>query len=119
MLLTFPTKDDMDNMLANGREWLNEWFEEVLEWKLGMCVKPKRTIWIKCFGVPLNVWNPRNFINIGSIWGEIISLDIAASKLTTFECGKVKVETSSMEAINREIILQLSGNRYQIGRAHV
>ena len=114
VVLAFSSMKEMENMLAVGKEWLHQWFEEVYKWEKGMSIDYKRMVWIKCYGVPLNVWNPGTFISIGNLWGEILSLDIAASKLVSFECGKIKVETGSMEVINKVVYLDVNGDIFPI-----
>ena len=61
VVLTFPSKEDMVNMLCKGEALLREKFSEVKQWKAGMKVDPMREVWISCFGIPLNLWNPNTF----------------------------------------------------------
>ena len=75
MLLTFPSKDEMKALLGGSR--LYDWFEEIPTWKSGEKEESARVVWIRCYGVPLNLWNENTFLSIGNVWSESISLDEA------------------------------------------
>ena len=62
MLLTFPSKEEMNSML--GGSWLYNWFEEIHTWKPGEEEESARVVWIRCYGVPLNLWNANTFLSI-------------------------------------------------------
>ena len=41
-------------------------------------------------------------------------MDVAASNMTSFNCGKVKVETESMDVINKVIYLQYKDDLFPV-----
>lgn len=115
VLLTFPSSHDMNCMLEGGElSWLSNWFVDVKPWKPNIKMEYSRVVWLNCYGIPINLWNANTFFNIGKLWGEIITLDEATSKKTSFSVGKVKIYTNAFEVINQSIDLEHDGMIYPI-----
>lgn len=115
VLLTFPSPHDMNCMLEGGDlSWLFNWFVDAKPWAPNHKVESSRVVWLNCYGIPVNLWNAETFFNIGKLWGEIITLNEATSKKTSFSVGKIKISTNAFEVINQSINLEHNGLVYPI-----
>ncbi|KAL7248025.1 hypothetical protein ACSBR2_002843 [Camellia fascicularis] len=56
-------------------EWIDEWCETIVEWRKGMVTEQEREVWLRCYGVPFNLWNNTNFRKIEELWGEVLEVD--------------------------------------------
>ncbi|GMP50137.1 hypothetical protein CsSME_00016876 [Camellia sinensis var. sinensis] len=114
IVLSFQSAVAMKEQLVSMKEWLYDWCESVLAWRQGMVFAQERSVWLSCFGVPLNLWNNNTFTSIGKVWGVVIGLDDDTTRLLSFQCGKVRIATSCMEAINQTIQLECKGVIYPV-----
>ncbi|XP_028057424.1 uncharacterized protein LOC114261350 [Camellia sinensis] len=92
------------------QDWVYEWCDSVSEWRSGFYEDQERCVWIYCFGVPLNLWNVNTFKSIGRVWGEVVHLDDDTTRTNSFQYGRVRVVTKSMENINKVIYLGCDGS---------
>lgn len=70
-LVTFSTKQDMDESLEAGRDLFLEVFDEIIPWTVEE-VAVARRFWLECCGVPLHGWSNQNFRKIGEVWGNFV-----------------------------------------------
>ncbi|KAL7253642.1 hypothetical protein ACSBR1_008059 [Camellia fascicularis] len=88
-VLTFNSKQQMNDERARMDEWIFEWSDSITEWGKGKFIGSERCVWITCMGVPLNVWSVKTFRAIGSLWGEVVQLDEAINDPYSFQYGKL------------------------------
>ncbi|KAE9467673.1 hypothetical protein C3L33_00409, partial [Rhododendron williamsianum] len=89
------TSSIQDLFLGNG----------VGEWQ-GQIVPPSRYVWLRCFGVPLNLWSEKTFLSIGGLWGDVISVDDNTLKSLSFEEGRLFIATDIMDRVDEEVELK-------------
>ncbi|XP_028124045.1 uncharacterized protein LOC114321098 [Camellia sinensis] len=105
-VLTFDSQEAMRNRIHKNKDWFTSRFEDAQEWSLWKLSNlSSRTVWINCYGVPLNLWNLNTFKSIGRVWGEVIMVDDSTLKQLSFECGRVLIITNQLEVINHAITL--------------
>ncbi|KAL7178141.1 hypothetical protein ACSBR2_031310 [Camellia fascicularis] len=66
-ILTFSSKEDMLLQFLLIKEWFKEWCESVKLWEPGVYAEQERCLRLRCYGVPLSMWNRNTFNKIGSI----------------------------------------------------
>ncbi|KAL7246551.1 hypothetical protein ACSBR2_001612 [Camellia fascicularis] len=113
-VLTFSSKQQMNDARACMDNWISEWSDYITDWEKGKSIRSERCVWITCMGVPLNVWSVQTFIDIGSLLGEVVQLDNAINNPNSFQYGKVRVATSSVEVINTMVFLECNGSMYPV-----
>ncbi|CAL5334039.1 unnamed protein product [Camellia sinensis] len=115
LVLTFKSQEELKSNLCNIKEWFKEWSQFVMEWKPGFFLEQERCVWLRCYGIPLNLWNSGTLNNIGSIGilhpilvCEDLSAEFSSFKGNGLEecssnkiCGSV-VERTSLEEFFRE-----------------
>ncbi|GMP74004.1 hypothetical protein CsSME_00031545 [Camellia sinensis var. sinensis] len=99
----------MKTNFSSANEWLKEWCEFVTEWKPNMHFDQERCLWLRCYGVPLNLWNRETFSKLGGIWRKVLHIDGDISHPVSFCYGRVRIATKCMEWINKAINLECKG----------
>lgn len=55
-MLEEKEKGELKALFKEASSWLDRWFREVSAWK-PKDVNPKRTMLIRCFGIPCQAWS--------------------------------------------------------------
>ncbi|XWS64049.1 hypothetical protein CRYUN_Cryun06bG0153600 [Craigia yunnanensis] len=71
VLLSFESKEEMLEMLEDGKVWLSEWFFWVKPW-CPKLVSYDKFVWLKLENWPLHAWCYEFFRNLGNRWGVFI-----------------------------------------------
>ncbi|KAH7843379.1 hypothetical protein Vadar_015904 [Vaccinium darrowii] len=115
VVLTFSSTDSMKSVLEGGKlNSLNKWVEEVHQWSPELPIVRRRNVWISCYGVPLHGWSVATFHKIAQLWGEVLSVDDATVKGTSFAAGKILIAANSWDKINESICLELNGRSFEV-----
>ncbi|GKV27198.1 hypothetical protein SLEP1_g36396 [Rubroshorea leprosula] len=108
VLLDSEDKEELKEIIENAKAWLNQWFDDVTPWDPTM-VATKRTVWLKCFGVPLHVWGLEFFASIASVWEKFISLDDNTRLKKRFDVAKVLIFTTEKKIISKGLNYKING----------
>lgn len=57
-------------------------------------------MWVRCFGIPLNVRKCDSFESFPSSLGSVVELDESTEKFLILEYARVKIHTAKLECIN-------------------
>ncbi|KAL7231468.1 hypothetical protein ACSBR2_009673 [Camellia fascicularis] len=114
VVLTFNSKQALNEGVGSLKKWIYDWCETVTEGRQRVVEESERCFWIVCFGVPFNLWSANTFTRIGSVWGEVMQVDEDTSRMRSFQCGKVKIITKSLESVNWLIQLNCNGRLYPV-----
>ncbi|CAL5356809.1 unnamed protein product [Camellia sinensis] len=114
IVLTFKSQEELKSNICNIKEWLKDWSQFLVEWKPGFYLEQERCVWLRCYGLPLSLWNRDTFNNIGSIWDTVLSLGGDICQPKSFSHTRIRVATSSMESINKIIFLKCKGKLHPI-----
>ncbi|KAH7848115.1 hypothetical protein Vadar_033976 [Vaccinium darrowii] len=113
VLLTFDTKESMEDFIKDKNNCLPKWFSSVEVWKQQKII-PSRCVWLSCFGVPLNAWNNNTFISIGNLWGEVIKLDELTANSIAFDKGRMFVLTDCLDCINEVVHVKIKEDIFPV-----
>ncbi|CAL5367197.1 unnamed protein product [Camellia sinensis] len=114
IVLTFKFQEELKSNICNIKEWFKEWSQFVVEWKPGFYLEQERCVRLRCYGIPLNLWNRDTLNNIESMWGTVLSLDGDVCHPKSFTHTRIRVATSCMEFINKAISLDCKGKLHPI-----
>ena len=112
-LVTFSTKQDMDESLEAGRDLFLEVFDEIIPWTVEE-VAVARRFWLECRGVPLHGWSNQNFRKIGEVWGNFVCCDSNTSQAESFEAAKILIDSTCFQFIKGWVSLILEGKIFDI-----
>lgn len=111
-ILTFPTIQQMEEVLSNPEE-LHQWFVNVKKWdEYEVC--EIRRVWIEVLGVPPHGWHKENFKKIAELWGRMICLERAIDKTESFESMRILIDTGIFKTINGDFVLHMGNSGYRI-----
>ncbi|THG19316.1 hypothetical protein TEA_028515 [Camellia sinensis var. sinensis] len=68
VVITFRSKEEMVQRLKPIKELIMEWCEIISEGKSGLVLEQEKSVWLSCYGIPLNLWNSTNVKRIGGLW---------------------------------------------------
>ncbi|GAB2270449.1 hypothetical protein Dimus_005346 [Dionaea muscipula] len=75
---------------------------------LHLHVEEERTQWLKCTGLPHQLWNHQNLTQVGKIWGEVLPGDHVL-RMMAMAFGWVKIRTSALQPISQDVLLLNNG----------
>ncbi|KEH40713.1 DUF4283 domain protein [Medicago truncatula] len=95
---------------AEGRSdpWWRGLFKSVKRWAPNL-VSKQRLIWIRCFGLPLHVWDEKTFKKMGALFGEFVDFDEETIGLNRVDMGRIYVLSSSMAFVNEKLRVEVMG----------
>ncbi|KAK8485472.1 hypothetical protein V6N13_053709 [Hibiscus sabdariffa] len=97
ILLIFDSVGVRQQMLRS--DILSRWFSRVVEWNEADCVLDCRRVWLSVFGVPVHAQSRDNFEHLVSHWGSLVLVDEATLEPSSFEWGRMLVETHVLDRI--------------------
>ena len=109
-MLTFKSQQHKREARSKLEEWMLEWCDSITDWENGKYVEQERCEWLICMGVPFNLWSVNTFRDIGKLRGEAVQFDDDITNPNSFQWGKVRVITSTMEFINTVIQVEWNGS---------
>ncbi|GKV26106.1 hypothetical protein SLEP1_g35459 [Rubroshorea leprosula] len=113
VLLDCDDKEELKDLVEMASEWLEQWFEEVSPWTPEK-VAEERFVWIRCQGVPLNVWKSEFFTDMSCAWGKFICLDDSTSQKRRFDIARFLISTPIMGSISVKRSIRINGSMYVI-----
>ncbi|KAL4369087.1 hypothetical protein GQ457_05G024400 [Hibiscus cannabinus] len=112
VLLIFDSIEVRQQMMDSGV--LDRWFSLVVDWSAEGSALECRRAWISVFGVPVHAWSRDTFERLVSHWGSVILLEEATAEPSSFERGRVLVESSVLERIEERLELVVEGQVFPI-----
>ncbi|XP_057423063.1 uncharacterized protein LOC130716997 [Lotus japonicus] len=91
-LLTGPEGVDLSQLLHESRDWLAEVFVTTYPWS-PLVAPDHRVTWVRCFGVPINMWTKLCLQELVAPLGELIAVDPQTESFTYLEFAKVQIRT--------------------------
>ncbi|GKV09634.1 hypothetical protein SLEP1_g21105 [Rubroshorea leprosula] len=113
MLIHCEDTEEVDTLLKEGNDWLKNWFEDVRPWSQTEVAKERFT-WIRCFGVPLNVWNDEFFKRIGNLCGRFISVDYNTTHRKRLDMRRALISTDEQDNKVKLLKIKVEGEILQI-----
>ncbi|GKV46811.1 hypothetical protein SLEP1_g53774 [Rubroshorea leprosula] len=113
VLLDCDDKEELKDLVEMASCWLEQWFEEVSPWTSEK-VAYERFVWIRCQGVPLNVWKSEFFAKMSCAWGKFICVDDSTSQKRRFNIGRFLISTPIMGTISVKRSIRINGSIYNI-----
>jgi hypothetical protein len=74
----------------------------------------RRTVWLRCRGVPLHAWDEPLFRSIADSFGSFIELDTSTANRSKLDIARVKISSSKMEFIDKVLNITVMEKKYQI-----
>lgn len=105
-LLTFESMEDKKDFLES--QWLQRWFLELRDVN-NSSAAIWREAWLTIYGVPITAWSYDNFLDIGSIYGKVLSIDYSR-----MDYARVSVITDCFFMINNPILFTVDNKNFKV-----
>ncbi|KAK8675033.1 hypothetical protein V6N13_033106 [Hibiscus sabdariffa] len=112
VLLIFDDVGVRTRMLASDS--MSKWFDRVVEWNEEDCAMGCRRVWISIFGVSIHAWSRETFERVMSHWGNVILMAKETLEPSSFERGRVLIETGVLDRIEERLELVVEGRKFSI-----
>ena len=113
-LVTFDSKESMDEALSTRRELLlTNHFKDVRQWSENEWCQMRRT-WIECYGIPAHAWNKESIQKIGEVWGKVVCLNKNTEDGRSISVTRTLIDTCVSQFIHEWIYLSSGGKGYDI-----
>lgn len=115
MVLLEGDKEDGDfaECIEDAREWLDQWFKWIRPWKPSD-VDPERSIWLRCYGIPVHAWNSAFFSKLAGRVGEFICVDEDTERKRSFDVARLRIRTQELNMVNQAVKVVINGLPFSI-----
>ncbi|KAL4377797.1 hypothetical protein GQ457_02G030990 [Hibiscus cannabinus] len=104
VLIISDSIEERDRIVSSGV--MSTWFERVENWK-STCGMEQSRVWLSVYGVPIHVWTKDTFERIAAIGGSVICVEEETLDLTSFERGRVLIESPSLTRVEFKVDLKV------------
>ncbi|GKV19323.1 hypothetical protein SLEP1_g29603 [Rubroshorea leprosula] len=113
VLISGEDSEELKHLVEEGRDWLSQWFTDVRPWSPTE-VATERFTWLRCQGVPLQIWKSCFFQSIACLFGKFVSIDGSTIKKSRLDVAKILILTPIQENIHRKISVKVGNDIFQI-----
>ena len=75
-LLTPREGENMEELIKLNREWFDSFFVSIEPWTVSRVVSHKK-VWVRCYGLPISLWNKYCFARVVGEAATLITIDNA------------------------------------------
>ncbi|WJX34252.1 hypothetical protein P8452_22381 [Trifolium repens] len=98
-VLIFSESGGDVGLAMNNKTWWEGFLKDVKPWS-PLMVSSKREIWVRLYGVPLQLWNESVFRSILKPCGEVLGLDDDTKGRSRFDVARVKILASILGEVD-------------------
>jgi len=117
LILLSPSKgEDLANLMKQNSGWFESVFSSVSPWSF-RCGASYRCVWVRCFGVPLPVWNKDCFtkvIGAMSREAEVVVVDEDTLSWEVVEFARVNIRVQNIGSVRWARRIQINGHRCSV-----
>jgi hypothetical protein len=113
MLLTSTTSQSLIEAVSSNNKWWEGWFRSILKWSPELYLD-RRSVWLKCRGIPLHAWDEVTFRQLAERLGTFIELDTNTANRSKLDVARVKISTSRMTFIDEQLLISVLDKQFQI-----
>ncbi|GAB4860694.1 hypothetical protein Ancab_035856 [Ancistrocladus abbreviatus] len=113
VLLTATGKRSMEAIVDANRSLFSDWFSFLRPWAK-LDVGDGRLVWLRCFGIPLHLWNEEFFDQLASRWGNYLGVDEATRRRTNLNFGRLAVFSAHTKLGRSALRLKVEEEVFQI-----
>jgi len=113
VLLSCDEGEGLSKIIVDNKAWFDEVFVLIIPWDDSFVVK-ERLVWIRCRGVPLQLWCNQCFTRVGAVVGEVVEIDEATEKRETPEFARFRVKISVTSVVRRVKDFRINGVLFKV-----
>ena len=91
MALLTPTEGErMEDVIGLNKLWFESFFEAIEPWT-DACVVGHKITWVRCYGLPISLWNKDYFFQVVSEVASLVDIDKATEAWDNLEYARLQV----------------------------
>jgi len=108
VLLSCAEDEGMSKILTENKVWFDDLFLTVVPWDESFAVK-ERLVWLRCRGIPLQMWCNQCFFRVGELVGKVVEIDEATKKKEKLEYARIRVKILFNSEVKVAKVLNING----------
>ena len=85
VLLTPRAGERMEDVIMLNKEWMDSFFDSVTPWSAAASNPSHKTVWVRCYGLPLAFWNRDCFSKVIGLMAPSATLKAVADSTMSWE----------------------------------
>lgn len=81
-------------------DFIGNFLDDCRPWTLDSIVNYERGSWVRCYGVPLHVWNEIFFLELAATQGRLLKIDDCTTNKDRLDYARLLISTHSLKEIN-------------------
>ena len=104
---------ELGNLMGENKEWWEDNFESIVPWNPSQIVQNK-LVWVRCMGLPFNLWSQQCFSKIVAPFGALVSVDEKTLTWERLEFARLKVKAPFGSKIWVQKGMKINGQIYSV-----
>ncbi|KAK7382657.1 hypothetical protein VNO80_01627 [Phaseolus coccineus] len=96
------------NLIEDNKAWFDGLFSSIFPWDDSFTIKEKFA-WVRCRGIPLQLWSNHCFVNIGVVVGEVVEIDEATKEKERLEFAHFRVKIPVTSSVSMVKVISING----------
>ncbi|MED6204968.1 hypothetical protein PIB30_013735 [Stylosanthes scabra] len=110
-LITFSSSEIRDEAVES--QLLLSVFDEVrFHWDIFWSLL--RRVWIEITGIPIGLWDVKNFTKIAELWGKVIRFDDRAEEAKSFSTTRIQIDSFQWERIHEWVNVTVDDRHFEV-----
>jgi len=108
ILLSCDDEGVLERLIAENKAWFDGLFSSVVPWDGSFLVK-ERFAWVRCRGIPLQLWCSQSFVSINALVGEVVQIDDVTLEKEVLEFSRFQVKLPVASSVRLEKDICING----------
>ena len=113
VLLIPKAEERMEDIVKLNNGWFDCFFDDIKPWTESLVVSYKR-VWVRCYGLPLQLWNKECFSKITEDVATLVEVDGATLSWNRLEYARFKVCVLKSRKVELAKGVRINGRMYNI-----
>ena len=105
--------NNVSEMVEENKEWLSKFFIAIEPWSPDL-MPGKRLVWLRCLGIPINIWNKEGIGKVAARFGEVVMVAESSLKLDNIQYARALVRTASHKPIDAFMKMKVNRSMYNV-----
>jgi len=105
--------EGLNKIIVDNKAWFDEVFVSIIPWDDSFAVK-ERLVWIRCRGIPLQLWCNQCFTRVGASVKVLVAIDEATEKRETLEFARFRFKFPVTSVVSRVKDFRINGVLFKV-----